>query len=181
MGTINKEKTDQNKIIQRVQNGDRQAFETLYHQHVGRIYSICLRMVANDLYAEELTQEVFVRTWDRIQSFRGDGSFDGWLQRLAVNTVLTDLRMQKRRRNHTFTTDNLGRYERDNPAPSPGMRLDLEAAIAGLPSRARLIFVLYDIEGFRHDEIARQLGIAVGTSKTQLHRARKLLREALQK
>lgn len=163
-------------------SGDRRAFERLYRAHSGRVYALCARMAADRALAEELTQDVFVRVWEKLGSFRGDSSFGTWVHRVAVNVCLNRLQTEKRDRKRSAGGD-----EGDDdvvaalPArpTAPGDRMDLERALAGLPPGARRVFVLHDIEGYRHDEIAEQLGITSGGSKAQLHRARLLLREAL--
>ena len=163
-------------------SGDRRAFERLYRAHVGRVYALCARMSADRALAEELTQDVFVRVWEKLASFRGESSFGTWIHRVAVNVVLNRLQIEKRDRKRSAAGDD---EEGDGIASlparptAPGDRMDLERAIAGLPPGARRVFVLHDIEGFRHEEIADQLGITSGGSKAQLHRARMLLREAL--
>lgn len=166
--------------IGRAQAGDESAFERLYREHVGRVYALCLRMSADARRAEELTQDVFVRAWERLGSFRGDSAFSSWLYRLAVNVVLGERRSERRRTKRVLATDEAAQAI---PAPraNPGERMDLERAIAGLPPGARAIFVLYEIEGYRHEEIAELTGLASGTSKAQLHRARRLLKEALER
>jgi len=160
--------------------GDRRAFERVYRAHVDRIHALCIRMVGDRATAEELTQDVFVRAWEKLTLFRGESAFSTWLHRLAVNVVLsrreTDGRHQRR------TVDDAdGELVSSLPARplAPGDRMDLERAIAALPPGARRIFVLHDVEGYRHEEIAEQLGITAGGSKAQLHRARLLLRQAL--
>ena len=167
-------------LIQRVQQGDHAAFARLHRKEVGRVYAICLRMLADRVWAEEMVQDVFVRVWERIGSFRGDGPFEAWLRKLTVNAVLVALRSARRRNARVFTTDDLSSYDQPGSIATPGVRLDLEHAIARLPEKARLVFVLHDIEGYRHREIADMIGITVGTTKSQLHRARCLLREALE-
>ena len=127
--------------------------------------------------AMERTQDVFVRAWGKLGSFRGEAAFATWLHRLAVNVVLTDRRSAGRRERRADAAAALG--PRSEPAPRAGLAVDLERAIAALPPGARAVFVLYDVEGYCHEEIAALTGIAAGTSKAQLHRARKLLREAL--
>ena len=112
--------------------------------------------------------------------FRGESAFTSWLHRVAVNTVLADLRSENRRTRHVFATADPAVFEVPPRAPAVGIRLDLDQAIATLPPQARAVFVLHDVEGWHHHEIARELGVATGTSKAQLHRARKLLQEALQ-
>ena len=158
--------------------GDRQAFERLYRSHVDRVFSLCVRMVADRALAEELTQDVFVRAWQKLELFRGESAFGTWLHRIAVNVVLnrrkTDGRQRGRDGGDDETIDGLAA----RPV-TPGDMMDLEGAIAKLPPGARRIFTLHDIEGYRHEEIAEMLGITSGGSKAQLHRARMLLREAL--
>lgn len=162
------------------QQDERAAFDVLYTEHVGRVYAVCLRMSANRAEAERLTQDVFVKAWQHLKSFRGESAFGSWLYRLAVNVVLQDRRGTRRREARVAvlpdadTFDNLyGRAPRDDD------RMDLERAIASLPPGAREALVLHDIEGYKHEEIARMTGTAVGTVKAQVHRARKLLRERL--
>jgi RNA polymerase sigma-70 factor (ECF subfamily) len=169
-----------NETVRRAQQGDRSAFEQLYREHAGRVYALCVRTCGNRSRASELTQDVFVRTWEMIGSFRGESAFSSWLHRLAVNVVLSDYRSGTRRTARVMRTDNLEPYDRAPGSPDPGSGLDLEDAISKLPSQARLVFVLHDIEGYKHEEIAEHMGTAVGTCKAQLHRARKLLREALE-
>jgi RNA polymerase sigma-70 factor (ECF subfamily) len=166
----------------RAASGDRRAFERLYRAHVGRVYALCARMTADRALAEELTQDVFVRVWEKLASFRGDSSFGTWVHRVAVNVVLNRMQTEKRdRRRASAGGDEEEDVIASLPArPStPAERMDLEQAIAGLPPGARRVFVLHDVEGFKHEEIADQLGITSGGSKAQLHRARLLLREAL--
>jgi RNA polymerase sigma-70 factor (ECF subfamily) len=165
--------------VARARAGDLAAFEELYREHAGRVYAICLRMTADPARAEELTQEAFVRAWERLGSFRGSGEFGGWLRRLVINVVLAERRSRGRRLARETETEDVSRFRRPGEDPHPTSGLDLESAIAKLPPGARRVFVLHDIEGYRHDEIAKMLRVASGTSKTQLHRARKLLREAL--
>lgn len=166
-------------VIARAQAQDMRAFEHLYRSHFARVHAICLRMTANGTRAEELTQKAFITVWRKLPLFRGESAFASWLHRVAVNTVLADLRAESRRTQRVFGAEDPGQFE-TAPAPAnPGARLDLEQAIARLPPQARAVFVLHDIEGWQHAEIAEQLGVATGTSKAQLHRARKLLQETL--
>jgi RNA polymerase sigma-70 factor (ECF subfamily) len=139
-------------------------------------------MAADRALAEELTQDVFVRVWEKLASFRGESSFGTWIHRVAVNVVLNRLQAEKRDRTRSGSTaddEDDGIASLPARPTAPGDRMDLERAVAGLPPGARRVFVLHDIEGFRHEEIAEQLGITSGGSKAQLHRARLLLREAL--
>jgi RNA polymerase sigma-70 factor (ECF subfamily) len=171
---------EESDVVRRAQERDMSAFERLYRSHVGRVHAICLRMTGNVRHAEELTQKAFLTVWQKLPLFRGDSAFTSWLHRVAVNTVLADLRAEHRRTRRVFGTDDPAVFETaTQPAPA-GIRLDLEQAVAALPPQARIVFVLHDVEGWRHDEIAAELGVAVGTTKAQLHRARKLLQEALQ-
>ncbi|HEX9829634.1 MAG TPA: sigma-70 family RNA polymerase sigma factor [Bacteroidota bacterium] len=174
------ETTNLTPVVRLAQQGDRRAFEQLYREHVGRVYAVCLRICADTGRAEELTQDVFVRTWQVLPSFRGESAFSSWLHRLAVNVVLVDFRSQRRRTARVQSTDDIELYDSPEHSASPGTSLDLEEAIKKLPPQARTIFVLHDIEGYKHEEIAEQLELAVGTSKAQLHRARKLLKEVLE-
>ncbi|MBI4552542.1 MAG: sigma-70 family RNA polymerase sigma factor [Candidatus Latescibacteria bacterium] len=169
------------ELIQQAQRGNRTAFEHLYRHHVGRVYAICLRLSADADQAEELTQEVFIRAWQTLSSFRAESAFSSWLYRLAVNVAFIDRRSRQRHLARVTVTDDLSPYDQEDSQASPGIGLDLEQAIAGLPPQARQVFVLHDIEGYRHEEIARLMGLATGTSKAQLHRARKLLREVLER
>jgi RNA polymerase sigma-70 factor (ECF subfamily) len=162
--------------------GDRRAFERLYRAHVGRVYALCVRMAGDRALAEELTQDAFVRAWEKLSSFRGDSSFGTWIHRVTVNVVINRMQAERRDRKRAATGwDDEEDVVSTLPArpTTPGERMDLEKAIAALPPGARRIFVLHDVEGYRHEEIADQLGITSGGSKAQLHRARLLLREAL--
>lgn len=155
------------------------AFEEIYRSHVGRIYALCLRMCGDPHLAEELTQEAFVRAWQKLRSFRGSSALSTWLHRLTVNVVLGHLRGAGRRPLDGADPAEDEVPERSQHAPKLADAIDLERAISTLPEGARTVFVLHDVEGFRHQEISHLAGIAVGTSKAQLHRARRLLRKAL--
>lgn len=167
--------------VEAAQAGDRHAFEKLYRSHCDRIYALCWRMCGCDAaLAEDMVQEAFVRAWNKLGLFRGDSKFGTWLHRLAVNVVLSDRRIRvKRLQREQEMVDAVERTLTGDKDVSAGLRKDLEAAIAGLPERARTVLVLYDIEGYQHNEIADMTGMAVGSSKAQLHRARKLVREML--
>ncbi len=167
------------ELVRRASEGDARAFEQLYKENLGRVYALCLRMTRDPSRAEELTQEAFVRAWEKLNSFRGDSAFSTWLHRLTVNIVLTDCRTRARRNDRVTLADDAILAEAPAPSQAPRERMDLERAIAALPEGARHVFVLYEIEGYRHEEIAAMMGIASGTTKAQLHRARRLLREAL--
>ncbi len=167
-------------LVRAAGQGDRHAFEALYRKHVRRVYAVLRRLCGQDARAEELAQDAFVRAWQALPGFRFESAFSTWLHRLAVNTALMDLRA--RRGGEALETDDAA-LEFVAVADSAGQRtatgLDLERAIATLPPRARAVLVLHDVEGWKHEEIAAELGMAVGSSKAQLHRARNLLRARL--
>lgn len=161
--------------------GDTSAFEALYRRHAGRVHGVVARLVGFDrARAEDLAQETFVRAWQALPTYRFESAFSTWLHRLAVNTALMDLRARKSR----VQADGDEPLEYVGTADTAGhgtaLTMDLERAVATLPPRARAVLVLYDIEGWKHEEIAESLGMAVGSSKAQLHRARGLLRERLE-
>ncbi len=168
-------------LLARAASGEVKAFELLYRQHVGKVYAVCLRMIADQRKAEELTQEVFVQAWEKLQSFRGDSLFSTWLHRIAINLTLTAIRSDKRYNARVESTDDIEYFDSVDEQISPEMAIDIEDAIAQLPPGARAIFVLHDIEGYRHEEIAEQLGVVIGTSKAQLHRARTMLRKMIER
>jgi RNA polymerase sigma-70 factor (ECF subfamily) len=173
--------SEDERLLGAARGGDRRAFESLYRQHVGRVYAICLRLTANVQSAEDLTQEAFVRAWHRLAGFRGDSAFATWLYRLTVNVVLDQQRAQRPWFRRLVAIDDATEVVASEPAPvvSSADQHDLESAIRKLPPAARTVFVLHDVEGWQHDEIAARTGTAVGTSKAHLHRARQLLREWL--
>jgi len=167
-------------VVERARRGDAAAFEAVYRAHVGRVHALCLRLAGDRDAAEEATQEVFVRAWQRLAGFEGRSALSTWLHRLAVNVVVDRQRAARSRPLDLRSGEDGEAVMRlASPSPRPERTLDLERAIAALPERARLAFVLHDIEGYRHREIAEMTGTAEGTWKAQLHRARRLLREAL--
>ena len=172
----------ESRWVEKARAGDRLAFEKLYRSHCDHIYGLCWRLCGGDrALAEDMVQEAFVRAWNKLDLFRGDSKFGTWLHRLAVNVVLSDRRIRvKRLRREQEFDENVERVQVGDRDVFAGLRRDLEAAIAGLPERARTVLILYDIEGYRHEEIAEMTGMAVGSSKAQLHRARKLVREVLE-
>ncbi len=165
--------------VERAQAGEVEAFEELYHRHVGRVYALCLRMSGDAREAEELTQDAFVRAWEKLDGFQGRSAFSSWLHRLTVNVVLMRWRAKGRHRERVVSFGDVPGLGEERHEPKPRLAMDLERAIATLPAGARTVFVLHDVEGHRHRDIAELTGLAVGTSKTQLHRARRLLRKAL--
>lgn len=172
---------DDRALVASAAGGSVAAFESLYRRHAGRVHGVITRLVGHHgARAEDLTQETFVRAWQSLRSFRQDAAFGTWLHRLAVNTALMDLRSRRVRRHDDGDDDALeGCGVGDSAGGSTALRLDLERAVASLPPRARAVLVLYDIEGWKHEEIAAELDMAVGSSKAQLHRARQLLRARL--
>ena len=167
-------------LVRRAQDGDTDAFEALYRRTSDRVYAVCLRMSGDADRATELVQDVFVRVWEKLPTFRGDSLFTTWLHRLTVNLVLQDRRSRGRRESREVGSPDLDRYGRLARRAMPGTRVDLERAIAGLPDKARRVLVLRDIEGYKYDEIAQITGVSLGTVKAQIHRARGLVKEALQ-
>ena len=158
-------------------SGDAHAFERLYRTHAARVHSLVRRMLGED-EADEVTQDVFVRVWQKLGTFRGESAFGTWLHRLAVNVALArraDLGTRRRR----FHEDDAPLELVSARGASPEATMDFEQALARLPEGARQVFVLHDVEGYRHEEIAEMLGLATGTSKSQLHRARMALRTHL--
>ncbi len=168
-------------LIRAAVEGDVVAFEALYRRHSGRVHGVIGRLVGHHgTRAEDLTQEAFVRAWQALPAFRFEAAFSTWLHRLAVNTALMDMRSQRSRPQHEGDDDAFDLLgQADSAGHTTALSMDLERAVASLPPRARAVLVLYDVEGWKHEEIAAELGMAVGSSKAQLHRARHLLRERL--
>lgn len=169
--------------IARAQRGDLDAFERLYRVHVGRVHALCIRLTGGQ-GAEELLQDAFVRIWEKLPSFRGESALGSWMHRVAVNVYLVSRRSELRREARVVTSDEPESLDVDSVrgyvTDDPDTRIDLERAIARLPAGARAAFVLHDIEGYLHEEIAEMQGIAAATVRAQLHRARKLLIEGLE-
>jgi RNA polymerase sigma factor (sigma-70 family) len=167
-------------IAARARRGEADAFEELYKAHSGRVYALCLRLTADPVQARELTQDVFVRAWEALPEFRGDANITTWLHRIAVNAMLMQRRTDRRRNARVTLADD---ESDDSGAPidgtagpaDVGMAIDLERAVAALPPGVRRAFVLHDVEGYSHEEIAHMTGLAAGTLRAQLHRARQLL------
>ena len=178
---VNADHDEDRDLVRQASAGDRQAFETLYRRHRNRLYGLVWRLCGGDgALAEDLLQEAFVRAWQKLDSFRGESRFATWLHRLSVNVALSDRRIRVRRLERETALE--GAAERTAVGEKDvfaGQRMDLEQAIAKLPERARTVLVLYDIEGYSHAEIAELADMAVGSSKAQLHRARRLVREQL--
>ena len=159
--------------VRRARKGDRRAFEQLYRAHVGQVYGLCLRMTGQPAEAEDCVQDAFIQAWRKLAQFRGDAAFGTWLHRIAVNAVLA-------RRRRVRPEDSLDDgAELGAAGESPADQRDLEAAVSTLPEGARHVFVLLAVYGYTHEEAGEMLGIASGTCKAQLHRARRLLAERL--
>ena len=163
--------------VARAAAGDALAFEAVYRAHLPRVYSLVRRMTAGR-DADELTQDVFVRLWQKLATFRGDSSFTTWLHRLAVNVVIERFRTDQVRRGRLIDGEDIFELL-PGPAQTRDLGMDFETALEKLPDGAREIFVLHDVEGYKHHEIATLLEISAGTSKAQLHRARMMLRKHL--
>jgi len=171
------------ELAQAGARGDVGAFEALYERHYRRVYSLCLRMLANPTEAEDLTQEVFIQVFRKLGSFRGESAFTTWLHRLTVNLVLMHFRKRGVRLEQTTEEGEMQDVPQagsEKPQSMPVVdRIALEEAIRELPAGYRSVFVLHDVEGYEHEEIADMLGVSVGTSKSQLHKARMRLRDLL--
>ena len=175
------------ELVTRAQKGEESAFEALFHQHKGRVYSVCLRMIGNTAEAEDLTQEAFMQVFRKIHTFRGESAFSTWLHRLSVNIVLMSLR--KKTVTETSLEDSASGDEFDEQRKEFGApdlvlmgsidRMHLERAIERLPAGYKQTFVLHDVHGYEHNEIATLLGCSIGNSKSQLHKARGRLRKSL--
>jgi RNA polymerase sigma-70 factor (ECF subfamily) len=179
-------KLTESEAIERAKQGDAEAFEILYNLHKRRVYSLCLRMTANTAAAEDLTQEAFLQLFRKIGTFRGESAFSTWLHRMAVNVVLMQLRKKGL---SVVPLDDTVESEEETPRKELGAtdaklagsvdRLQLQRAIDALPPGYKSIFVLHDVEGYEHNEIAEMVGCSIGNSKSQLHKARLKLRELI--
>ena len=165
------------QLARRAAGVDVAAFEALYRRHHRRVHGVILRLVGHaSARAEDLTQEAFVRAWQALPTFRFESAVSTWLHRMAVNTALMELRARRSRPQADDDEDALESLSMPDTAGRAVLGRDLERAVATLPPRARAVLVLHDVEGWKHEEIAAELGMAVGSSKAQLHRARGLLR-----
>jgi len=171
---------DERALVDSARRGSAAAFEALYRNHVGHVYGLCLRMTANPATAEDCTQEAFIQAWRSLPAFEGRAAFGTWLHRIAVNAVLAQGRRRREQVGADVPADETAAALPDPSASNDGAVLDLEAAIARLPAGARQVLVLVGVYGHSHEEAAALLGIAVGTCKSQLHRARQLLDARLQ-
>lgn len=162
-------------LIAQSKQRNQNAFKRLYDKHLGKVYGLCLRMTGNRALAEEATQEVFIQLWRKIDTFNGDSSFSTWLHSLTANTTISYMRKQKNWLQRMVHSDDYEQMAQQLPAAAATDEEHLQACLARLPERARMVFVLHAIEGLRQEEIATSLGIAVGTVKAQFHRARELM------
>lgn len=161
------------QLVLRSQNGDQTAYEKLYRDHVGRVYALCMRMCGQKELAEDLTQEAFIRAWQKLASFRGDSAFGSWLYRLTSNVVIGHMRKHSKWQEEDFDDHShehlLGSQHSENYVG------DIEKALKGLSEQARIVLILYEYLGYQHNEISELTGMAIGTSKTHLHRAKAFL------
>ena len=168
------------RLVERARAGDERAYEAVYRRYVGRVYALSLRMCGDAQMAEEVTQDTFVKAWRGLDRFRGDAKFTTWLHRITVNIVLQNRRTQGRRSSREEVTDNVDALGHSVSPAHTGRKVDLERAIADLPAGARDVLLLRDVQGYKYREVADMLGVAVGTVKAQVHRARKMVQERLE-
>jgi RNA polymerase sigma-70 factor (ECF subfamily) len=167
------------ELVERAKAGDQRAFRSLYEMNVDRIYRLAYRMAGEEELAMDFAQEAFVRAWNRLDQFRGDAAFSTWLHSITVSVALNGLRKVDRHRKRERSLEDAAPVAASNPVAEPGVRERIEEAVEGLPEIYRTVFLMHDLEGFSHGEIAEALGVAEGTSKARLSRARSRLRETL--
>ncbi|MBC3766843.1 RNA polymerase sigma factor [Neptunicella marina] len=163
------------RLINAARGGDKQAFQTLYQKYIGMVYSLCFRLMGDGPLAEDASQEVFIQLWKKLENYRGDSKFSTWLHSVTANIAISYLRKQRgwlQRMFHIEDTDAI-----NTEAEGSAGDVDLDEYVKRLPERARIVFVLHAIEGYRHEEIASMTNMAVGSSKAQYHRAKQLLKE----
>ena len=165
----------EHELICKTKEGDKQAFRTLYDDHIGRVYALCYRLTGEKGMAEDASQEVFIQLWKKIANFDGQSQFSTWLHSVTANIAISYMRKQKGWVQRMFNLENSGINEMQ--AEENSTDVDLEALIIRLPERARMVFVLHALEGYRHEDIAKMLNMAVGSSKAQFFRAKQLLKE----
>ena len=167
-------------LIKAVQGGDKQAYNRLYQEYIGQVYGLCLRLTGEKMLAEDAAQEVFIQLWRKIGNFKGDSKFSTWLHTVTSNITISYIRKQKGWLQKMFNIEDYVAMNGGSGLPEAeesSSSVDIESYVARLPERARLVFVLHAIEGYRHEEIATITNMAVGSSKAQLHRAKQLLKE----
>ena len=166
-------------LVQRARDGDQAAFRALYDGNVDRVFALCFRMVGDENLTQEYTQDAFVRAWECLDQFRGDSAFSTWLHTITVSVVLNGLRKVDRHRKRERSLEDAPPLAHKSRMAEPGLAEELKRAVDALPEIYRTVFLMYDMEGFRHREIGEVLGVPVGTSKARLSRAREMLRESL--
>ncbi len=165
---------DESQLVLRCQHGDQRAFEQLYRANVGKVYALCLRLCGQKSLAEDLTQEAFIRAWQKLASFRGDAAFSSWLYRLTTNVVIGHLRKHTKWRIESLDEQE---YEQTAAKTRPfGIEQEIDQALRCLPDTGRVVLILVEYLGYQHNEISELTGMAIGTSKTHLHRARAKLK-----
>ncbi len=170
---------NESDLVARAREGDQTAFRTLYDTHVDRVFRLCFRMVGDEEMAREFTQDAFVRVWEALDQFRGDSAFGTWLHSVTVSVVLNGIRKLDRHRKRERTMEDAGMMAATQRGVEPLVRERLREAVDNLPEIYRTVFLMYDLEGYPHGEIAEALQVPVGTCKARLHRARDLLRKTL--
>jgi len=168
---------EERRLVQAAQRGDARAERALFEAHVERIWRLAFRMTGDEALAEDMVQETFVRAFERLDGFRGDAAFSSWLHAIAVSVTLNQLRKTRRVRDHELAREDMGELAAVGAAPDCDLRRDLDRAVAALDDNHRVVFVMHDLEGFTHEEIADSMGTPVGTAKARLSRARGKLRD----
>lgn len=173
--------TDDTELVKSVQKGDRAAFKTLYEMYAGRIYALTIRMTANSSAADDILQDIFIRAWEKVGTFKFKSAFYTWLHRLAVNVIIRKSQKLKKegQRESTIEVEDMYKKQGLKKTDSIENRIDCERALLNLPDQARKIFVLYEMEGYTHEQIGKIAGISIGASKAHLSRARSLLKKEL--
>ncbi|AMJ80677.1 RNA polymerase subunit sigma-70 [Alteromonas mediterranea] len=164
----------ENELILKAKSGDKHAFRALYDEHIGRVYALCYRLTGEKGMAEDAAQEVFIQLWRKLNNFDGQSQFSTWLHSVTANITISYMRKQKGWVQRMFNLESSGISEMT--AQSSSTDIDLEALVIRLPERARMVFVLHALEGYRHEDIANMLNMAVGSSKAQFFRAKQLLK-----
>jgi RNA polymerase sigma-70 factor, ECF subfamily len=176
---MQKKDDPEEELVLQAKAGSHAAFEALYRIHLGHVYGICMRILTDQSRAEDVTQKIFIQAWMKLQSFRGDSRFSSWLYRLSVNMILDHLKPVGWKNDASLGNEENRLIGTPSFEPAHNLRMDLNNAIDSLPRQARIIFVMHDIAGYTHEEIANAMKLASGTCKAQLSRARKILREML--
>lgn len=170
---------DERELVERVKQGDPEAEQVLYAEHVDRVFALAFRMSGDEPLARDLTQDAFIRAFERIGTFRGDAALATWLHAVTASVVLNGLRKVRRIRDRERRLDSAPDRGRSPSGPDPDLRHRLTKAVDELPEGYRTVFLMHDVEGYTHEEIGAALGVTAGTSRAQLSRARARLRKAL--